>query len=165
MQRRPRMIEPLGAAEHQRVHAGMRPRIGDIGPGLCQGFLQPRWIAGAGRRHRSVELPEAYRGEFAEKAGEIAEVMGRRGMRHPGLARHRAQGEALQAVALQQLFGGLKQRLMQRAVMIPCLLDRCALRSGSPGRAGFRSLAVCRMTSAVPRVLLLTLVNVSLYTL
>jgi len=48
----------------------------------------------AGNLHRRVELPKADRGEFADEAGEIAEMMGRRGVRHAGLARHRAQCQA-----------------------------------------------------------------------
>ena len=96
MQRRPRHVEPLGA-EHQPVHAGMRLRIGDIGLCARHALLGCERSGSVGRDHRRIELPKADRGEFADKPGEIAEMMGRRGMRHARLARHRAQGQARQA--------------------------------------------------------------------
>src|SRR4051794_22624461 len=89
MQRRPRHIETLGA-EHQPVHARMRLRVGDIGfgPGRC--LLDWRVARSISKLHRRVELPETDRREFAHKPGEIAEMMGRRGMRYAGFARHGA---------------------------------------------------------------------------
>jgi len=44
----------------------------------------------ASRDYGLVEAAEADGGEFAEEPGEIAEMVGRRGMRHAGLSRHRA---------------------------------------------------------------------------
>ena len=41
--------------------------------------------------------------------GEIAEMMGWRGMRHAGLARHRPQRQARQPVAFQHPLGGGEQ--------------------------------------------------------
>ena len=132
VQRRPRHIETLGA-EHQPVHAGMRLRVGDIGPGPRHRLLERRGGRGAGGRHRGVELAKADRGEFADEAGEVAEMMGRRGMRHAGLARHRAQRQAGKPVALQHPLGGLEQRIAQRAVMIGRVLAAAA----AAGRAAF----------------------------
>ena len=130
-QRGPRHVETLGA-EHQPVHAGMRLGVGDIGPGPRHRLLQRRRGRGAGGRHRGVELAKADRGEFADEPGEVAEMMRRRGMRHPRLARHRAQRQAGKPVAFEHPLGGLKQRIAQRAVMIGRVL---AGRGGGPGRA------------------------------
>ena len=120
----------------------MRLRIGDIGFGPRHRLHQRRRLDGAGRRHRGIELPEADRGEFADEAGEIAEMMGRCGMRHSGLARHRAQRQPRKAVALQHRLGRLEQGVVQVAVMIRRIFagrPRCAarlrLRPGSRGAA------------------------------
>ncbi len=45
-------------------------------------------------------------------------MMGRRGMRHAGLARHRAQRQPGKPVALQHPLGRFEQGVAQRAVMI-----------------------------------------------
>lgn len=45
-------------------------------------------------------------------------MMGGRGMRDARLARHRAQRQAGEPVTLQHPFGGLEQRLAQRAMVI-----------------------------------------------
>ncbi len=123
MQRRPLHVETLGA-EHQPVHAGMRLRIGDIGLGAGRRLLRQRGAGRGGSRHRGAELPVADRGEFADEAGQVAEMMGRCGVRDTGLARHRAQRQSRQPVALEHPFGRLEQRAVQRAVMVrrgfPC---------------------------------------------
>jgi hypothetical protein len=57
-------------------------RISDIGFGAGHRLLQ-RHVAGGSRRlHGGVELAEADRGELADKAGEIAEMMGRGAVRY-----------------------------------------------------------------------------------
>ena len=142
VQRGPRHIEPLGA-EHQPVHAGMRLRIGDIGLGPRHRLHERRRIDGAGRRHRDVELPEADRGEFADEAGEIAEMMGGCGMRHAGLARHRAQRQAAKTVPLQHGLGGLEQGVVQVAVMI---------RRGFAGLGACEARLVCGRPGPAPRL-------------
>ena len=130
VQRWPRHVETLGA-EHQPVHAGMRLRIGDIGLGPRQRLFQWRGARGGTRRHhRGVELPEPDRGEFADETGEIAEMMGRRGMRHAGFARHRAQRQSREPVAFEYRFRRLEQGVAQRAVMIGRVFAGC-------GRAPF----------------------------
>ena len=96
----------------------MRLRIGDIGLGARHRLHQRVRVGLARRDHRRVELAEADRGEFAEEPGEIAEMMGRRGMRYAGLARHGAQRQARQPVALQHPLGGGEQGVVQIAVMI-----------------------------------------------
>ena len=60
------------------------------------------------------------------RPGEIAEMMGRCGMRHAGLARHRAQRQAGEPVALQHPLGRLQQRLVQVAMMIGGIARRAA---------------------------------------
>ncbi len=45
-------------------------------------------------------------------------MVGRRGMRDAGLARHRAQRQPRQPVALQHPLGRLQQGIAQRAMMI-----------------------------------------------
>ncbi len=106
VQGRPRHIETLGA-EHQPVHSRMRLRITDIGLGAGHRILQRRSARDVRGRHRGVELPEADRGEIADKTGEIAEMMRRRGMRDPRLARHRAQRQSRQPVAFEHTLGAL----------------------------------------------------------
>ncbi len=96
VERRPGHVEPLGT-EHQPVHAGARLRIGDVCLGARQGLHQRMRFGPAGGCHGLVEAPESDGGKFAQQPGEIAEMMGRRGMRHAGLARHRPQGQARQA--------------------------------------------------------------------
>ena len=130
MQRRPLHIETVGT-EHQPVHAGMRLRKGDIGLGAGHCLLRQRGAGRGGSRHRGAELPVTDGGEFADEAGQVAEMMGRCGVRDAGLARHRAQRQSRQPVALQHPFGRLEQRAAQRAVMVrrgfPCPgRPRCA---------------------------------------
>jgi hypothetical protein len=76
-----RHVQAFGP-EHQAIHAGMGLRISDIGFGAGHRLLQ-RHVAGGSRRlHGGVELAEADRGELADKAGEIAEMMGRGAVRY-----------------------------------------------------------------------------------
>ena len=72
------------------------------------------------------------------EAGKIAEMMGGRGMRHPGLPRHRAQRQPGKAVALQHPLGRLQERIAQRAVVIGRILARrgCPARAPGPCRRG-----------------------------
>ena len=65
-----------------------------------------------------AEAAEADSGEFAKEPGEIPEMMGWRGMRYAGLARHRPQCQARQPVAFQHPLGGAEQRVVQIAMMI-----------------------------------------------
>src|SRR6267378_5094808 len=117
MQRRPLHIEALGA-EHQPVHAGMRLGIGDIGLGPGQRFLKPGAAARPGRGHRDVELPEPDRRKFADETSEVAEMMGGRGMRHPGFARHRTQRQSRHSLAFEHPLRCLEQRVVQSAMMV-----------------------------------------------
>ena len=82
----------------------------------------------------ALKRPEADGGEFAEEPGEIAEMMGRRGMRHAGLARHRPQRQARQPVAFQHPLGRGEQGVMQVAMMIRGLAGRRATPAGRPFR-------------------------------
>src|SRR5438105_9936666 len=113
-------------------------RVFDIGFGGGHRLLWPR-IAGSSRRlHRGVELAEADRGKLADEASEIAEMVGGSRMRYAGLARHRAQGQPGEPITLQYPFGGLQQRVAQRAVMIGRRTVSGAgapLRSSRPARA------------------------------
>jgi len=86
-----------------------------------------------GSHHRRVELPKTDGGEFADEAGEIAEMMRRGGMRHPGVARHRPQRQSGEPIALQHGFRGLQQGVAQRAVVVRGIFGR----AGSPRRAWF----------------------------
>ena len=104
----------------------MRLRIGDIGLGPRHRLFEAGAVAGSGNRHRGVELPESDRGEFADEAGQVAEMMGGGGVRHPGLARHRAQRQPRQAVAFEHPFGRLEQGVVQGAVMVRRLHRRPA---------------------------------------
>ena len=70
------------------------------------------------RLHRRDKPVEPHRGQFAQQAREVAEmVLGRR-MRHASFARRRTQRQPLDAFALENALRGLQQRLFQRAVMI-----------------------------------------------
>ena len=60
-------------------------------------------------------------------------MMGRRGVRDAGLARHRAQGQPGKAIALEHPLGRLEQGVAQRAVVV----RRVFARAGGPGRASF----------------------------
>jgi hypothetical protein len=91
----------------------------------------------ASRNHGLVEAAEADGCELAEQPGEIAEMMGRRGMRHAGLARHGPQGQARQPVAFQHPLGGGEQGVVQIAVMIGRLAGCPATLTGWPFRHGF----------------------------
>ncbi len=93
-------------------------------------------FAGTRRDHRDVEHPEADRGEFAEQSREVAEMMRRRGVRDAGLARHRAQRQPGEPVALQHPLGRLQQRLVQVAMMIGGLARGAAAPSGGTFRHG-----------------------------
>src|SRR3954469_14863551 len=92
----------------------------------------------ASRDHGLVEAAEADSREFAQQPGEIAEMMGRRGMRYAGLARHRPQRQPRQAVAFQHPLGRGEQGVVQVAVMIGRLACRTAPTGGRPFRYGFR---------------------------
>ena len=137
VQRGPRHVDPL-VAKHQTVHAGTGLRIGDIGLGARQRLHQRMGFAIVSRDHGLVEATEADCGEFAEEPGEIAEMMGRRGMRHAGLARRRAQCQARQPIAFQHPLGGGEQGVVQIAVMIRRLAGWAATPAGRPFRYGLR---------------------------
>ena len=78
----------------------------------------PRVAVADARLHGGDEALEADGGELAQQARQVAEmVLGRR-VRDAGFARRRAQGEAVDAVTLQDALGRLQQRLAQRAVVV-----------------------------------------------
>src|ERR1700682_4195820 len=99
----------------------MRLRIGDVGFGPSPRLLDRRRARSGGIRHRRVELPEADGGEVTDETSEDAEMMSRRRVRHTGLARHRAQRQPGEAIALEHPFGRLEQRVAQGAVMVRSL--------------------------------------------
>ena len=116
-QRRPRHVQTLGA-EHQPVHAGMRPSVGDVGFGTGKSLLHRRRRRGTGSGHRHAESAETDSGQFTDQPREIAEMMGGCGMRHTGLARHRPQRQPGDPIAFQHALCRLEQGLMQVAVMV-----------------------------------------------
>ena len=97
-QMRPRRLRAATAATCRAARCGTSARTCRDAPAHRRHRLW-RWpapsrqmrFAAAGGHHRRVEHAEADRGEFADKAGEVAEMMGRRGVRNARLARHRAQ--------------------------------------------------------------------------
>ncbi len=88
----------------------------------------------ASSNHGLAEAAEADGGEFTEEPGEIAEMMGWRGMRHAGLARDRPKRQAHQPVTFQHPLGRGEQGVMQIAVMIRGLAGRRATPAGRPFR-------------------------------
>ena len=96
----------------------MRAREGDVAAADGGHALGRRIaVADVGLHHRHEPL-ETHRRQLAQQAREVAEVVLGGCVRDAGLAGCRAQGQALDALALQDALGGLQQRLAQRAVMI-----------------------------------------------
>ena len=89
--------------------------------------------------HRGNEALEADRRQFAQQARHVAEMVLRRRVRYAGLARRRAQGQPLDAVALQDALRRLQQRLAQRAVVIGLRPFRLAHAPARLARRSFRS--------------------------
>ena len=101
---------------------GLGLGIRNIGLRARHRLVRRRTIDRSRLAHRSSEPSKADCGEFADKPGQIAEVMRRRCVRNAGLTRHRAQGQPLQTVALQHDLGGPQQCLIEIAVMIRLLV-------------------------------------------
>ncbi len=109
----------LALAEHQPEAARVLQRKAHVGLALAAQrgarIGAATRVAGAQGLGQGLETQAGHR---RQQPGRIAEMMRGRGRRHAGTARHLAQREGLGAALGQQRFGGLHQRLAQRAVVV-----------------------------------------------